>query len=428
MTVAQCADHWGVDRSTIMRAREVAKRGALGALGVTAGVPPRVSAGMKAALLDLVDGAVEAGWTARRACAVLEVDDHRCRRWRHRRSAGRLDDGAAGGVAVHAITPAERQAVLELFERWGDIDGAVRKLAQRGSYENLVWVSPSTLYRVLAGEGLVLPARAQRTPVPARPLGDWIEWRRHQIWIYDITHFPAAGRVAYAILDVVTRKWLATHLSVEESATQVEVVFTDALDAEGLWERIEARWTDGARHSDDEDPAEPILLVMSDNGPQMRAGTTAEFWALCSIAARFGRPGTPTDQAWIETLFGHVKTEWPHLEQITDPPTLRAELDNARGDYNTRGACTPPWATSPPTTNTKAEATPSARPATTASNGPASPASPTIATTTKTSHEHTRPMRRNQTPQNGHLLRSTSREAFPRTRTPTNAHPMNNQG
>ena len=32
MTVAQCADYWGVDRSTIMRAREVAKKGALDAL------------------------------------------------------------------------------------------------------------------------------------------------------------------------------------------------------------------------------------------------------------------------------------------------------------------------------------------------------------------------------------------------------------
>ena len=32
MTVVQCADHWGVDRSTIMRAREVAKKGALDAL------------------------------------------------------------------------------------------------------------------------------------------------------------------------------------------------------------------------------------------------------------------------------------------------------------------------------------------------------------------------------------------------------------
>ena len=188
-------------------------------MGVTAGVPPRVEAGTKAALLDLVDGAVEAGWTTARACAVLELDSRRCRRWQHRRSAGRLDDHTAGGTAVHAITPAERQAVLELFERWGDIDGGYRKLAHRASYENLVWVSPSTLYRVLAGEGLVMPARAQRAPAPARPLGDWIEWRRHQIWIYDITHFPRAGRVAYAIVDVVTRKWLATHLTVEETAT-----------------------------------------------------------------------------------------------------------------------------------------------------------------------------------------------------------------
>ena len=177
-------------------------------MGVTAGVPPRVEAGTKAALLDLVDGAVGEGWSTARACSVLELDSRRCRRWQHRRGAGRLDDNTAGGTASHAITPFERRAIVELFERWGDIDGGYRKLAHRGSYENLVWVSPSTLYRVLAAQGLVLPARPQRAPAPTRPLPDWIEWKRHQIWIYDITHFPAAGRVAYAILDVVTRKWL----------------------------------------------------------------------------------------------------------------------------------------------------------------------------------------------------------------------------
>ena len=101
-------------------------------MGVTAGVPPRVEAGTKAALLDLVDGAVEAGWTTARACSVLELDSRRCRRWQHRRGAGRLDDNTAGGTALHAITPAERRAVLELFERWGDIDGGYRKLAHRG--------------------------------------------------------------------------------------------------------------------------------------------------------------------------------------------------------------------------------------------------------------------------------------------------------
>ena len=306
---------------------------------------------------------------------MLELDSRRCRRWQHRRGAGRLDDDTAGGTALHAITPAERQAVVELFERWGDIDGGYRKLAHRGSYVNLVWVSPSTVYRVLAGEGPVMPARPQRAPVPARPLPDWIEWRRHQIWIYDITHFPRASRVAYAILDVVTRKWLATLVTAEETATQVEVVFTDALDAEGLWPAVEARQAQRPRHGDDSDQ-EPILLVMSDNGPQMRAGTTREFWALCSIAARFGRPGTPTDQAWIETLFGHVKTEWPHLEEDHRPQhaTSRTRQRPTRLQHPTPARL--PRLRPPPTTNTKDEATPSAKPAKpakpakTASTGP----------------------------------------------------------
>jgi putative transposase len=42
----------------------------------------------------------------------------------------------------------------------------------------------------------------------------------------------------------------------------------------------------------------------------------------------------PTDQAWIESLFGHVKAEWPHLAKIGDPATLRAELASARQQYN----------------------------------------------------------------------------------------------
>jgi len=68
----------------------------------------------------------------------------------------------------------------------------------------------------------------------------------------------------------------------------------------------------------------------------MRAGTTREFLAMCSIVAHFGRPGTPTDQAWIETLFGHVKHEWPHLEKIRDPAVLTGELEIVRADYNGR--------------------------------------------------------------------------------------------
>jgi transposase InsO family protein len=295
-------------------------------------VPPRVDVRVKRGLLELVDHAVEESWPAVRACGVLELDERRARRWRSRGDT--LDDGVPGR-SVHGLLPGEIEAIVELFDRFGDIDRSYRKLAHRGSYEGLVWVSESSVYRTLAAQGLVLPAVAPRLPTPApSPIPEWAEWRPNQIWIYDMTHFAAAGRVAFAVMDVVSRKWLRTLVTTEESAVQVEVLFTAALDDEGIWSRIEARQAGSPLAGDD--PDVPILLAMSDNGPQMRAGTTREFLALCSIVAHFGRPGTPTDQAWIETLFGHVKGEWPHLEKIRDPAVLAAELEIVRADYNGR--------------------------------------------------------------------------------------------
>ena len=66
----------------------------------------------------------------------------------------------------------------------------------------------------------------------------------------------------------------------------------------------------------------------------MTSGSTREFMALCAIAQHFGRPGTPTDQAWIESFFGHLKAEFPHLCAITDPAVLRAELVVIRQKWN----------------------------------------------------------------------------------------------
>ena len=67
----------------------------------------------------------------------------------------------------------------------------------------------------------------------------------------------------------------------------------------------------------------------------MIATHTRRFMALVAIAQHFGRPSTPTDQAWIESLNGTLKAEWPHLLAITDPAVLRAELDRIQVEYNT---------------------------------------------------------------------------------------------
>jgi transposase InsO family protein len=85
-------------------------------------------------------------------------------------------------------------------------------------------------------------------------------------------------------------------------------------------------------HPDDE--RRPILLALSDNGPQMTSEPTREFMALHAIAMHLGRPGVPTDQAHIESFFGHLKTEFPYLEQIDDPAVLRTALVEVRRFYN----------------------------------------------------------------------------------------------
>ena len=302
-------------------------------MGLSGRVPARVDQATKAGLLDLLEQATGQGWTVRAACQVLQVNELRVYRWLGRRAADALADQAPGGSPMHGLLDWEVAEIVRLFEEWGEVDRSHRKLAHRGSYLERVWVSPSSVRRVLAGEGLWLrplprPGRSIRKPFP-----DWVEYRPGSIWIYDTTHFPRAGVAATVVEDLVSRKWLAEVVSAEETSTQVEVVFTDALDREGLLERVTARH-DGLVDPTVDDPSRPVLLALSDNGPQMTSGSTREFMALCAIHQYFGRPGTPTDQAWIESLFGHVKAENPHLNAIRDPAALRGELAVIREHYN----------------------------------------------------------------------------------------------
>ena len=122
----------------------------------------------------------------------------------------------------------------------------------------------------------------------------------------------------------------------EATGVQVRVLFTKALEAEGLLGddlAVRLATLDDAAISDD-DLAVPLLLAISDNGTEMKCRDTRRFMAVCSIVQHFGRPSTPTDQAWIETLWGHVKYEHPHLLSIADPAVLAAKLERIRVHYN----------------------------------------------------------------------------------------------
>jgi hypothetical protein len=78
------------------------------------------------------------------------------------------------------------------------------------------------------------PGHSRRRPFP-----DWVEYKPNSIWIYDTTHFTRAKMAVLIIQDLVSRKWITEVVSAEETSTQVEIGFTDALQAEGLLEVAE---------------------------------------------------------------------------------------------------------------------------------------------------------------------------------------------
>jgi putative transposase len=286
-----------------------------------------VSAETKLELLGLIDTAIADGWAHTRACRVLDLQDVRAHRWRARlRETGSLDDRPPVGDAVHRLLVWEEQAILELIEQWGWVDRSHRKLAHRGSYTGSVFVAPSTLLRVALKHRVVLPGEPFR-PRPVLPAVPQVRWEKNRIWIWDATHFTRSKRVAYAIVDVVTRYWIGYLLTSEQTSTQAQLLFARALEDQGVLD------ADGLPPSAQD--GLPILVAWSDNGTEMTATDTRQFMALMAITQHHGRPGTPTDQAHIESFFSHLKGDWPHLTGITDPAALDAELARIRTEYNT---------------------------------------------------------------------------------------------
>ena len=88
-----------------------------------------------------------------------------------------------------------------------------------------------------AARGAQAPGRVAGRAVPPtarKPAFPEVPWERNRIWIWDATHFTRGKRVAYAIVDVVTRYWIGYLLSSEQTHTQAQLLFARALEDQGL--------------------------------------------------------------------------------------------------------------------------------------------------------------------------------------------------
>jgi putative transposase len=125
----------------------------------------------------------------RGVCHVLELPERRAYRWIGHRAGGQLADHAPGASPMHGLLADEVAEILALFDEWGETDRPHRKLAHRGSCLGRVWVSPSSVGRVLFLAGQAFPAAAQAWAQRAQAVPGLGRLPTHSLWIYDTTHF-----------------------------------------------------------------------------------------------------------------------------------------------------------------------------------------------------------------------------------------------
>lgn len=213
----------------------------------------RVRLGMeeKRRVLELVERTLErTGWSVRRILERLGLSASRYYEWRRRALEERLEDLAPVAHCLQTILAEEKEAVMG-YALAHPKDG-YRRLAWQMIDEDVAYLSPSSVYRVLNDADLLYRWKRSRPAggQPSRPE------RPHERWHTDIMYLRVADTWYFlvTVLDAYSRYVVHWELLTSMTAAEVRLVIQQALEATG---------------------ARP--QIVSDNGTQF---TAADFKAL----------------------------------------------------------------------------------------------------------------------------------------------------
>jgi putative transposase len=182
-------------------------------------------------VLDLVERTrVRTGWTVRRILRRLSLPKSRYYDWRDREQEALLEDLFTGARASpYAILPEEKMAVLQ-YALEHPKDG-YRRLAWMMIDEDVAYVSPSSVYRILRDADLLYRWKRSRRsgtapPEPTAPNQRWhtdlMYLRVGDVWYFLVT-----------VLDAYSRYVVHWDLLTSMTASAVRVVIHDALKKTG---------------------------------------------------------------------------------------------------------------------------------------------------------------------------------------------------
>src|SRR5207248_5508799 len=223
----------------------------------------------------------------RAACAALGVS--RASYYRQQ-SAATAPRPRGGGLQPRALSPAERQAVLDALhsERFRDAAPAevYATLLEEGTY----LCSERTLYRLLAAAQEVRERRDQaRHPSYQRP--ELLATRPNEVWSWDITKLLGPEKwtyyYLYVILDVFSRYVVGWMVGLRETAALAQDFIAETAAKQGI------------------DPG--TLTLHADRGTSMTSKPVAFLLADLGITKRHSRPHVGGDNPYSESQFKTLK-------------------------------------------------------------------------------------------------------------------------
>ena len=227
--------------------------------------------------------------------------------WRER--YGKANEHNAWVPRDHWLEEWERQAILDFHERF-PLEG-YRRLTFMMLDQDIVAVSPSSVYRVLAKAGRL--DRWNRQP-SKKGTGFHQPLRPHEHWHIDIAYLNLAGTFYYlcSVLDGASR--FLVHWEIREAMTEADI--------ECILQRAREQYPE----------ARPRII--SDNGPQFVAKDFKEFIRLSGMSHVRTSPYYPQSNGKIERWHKTLKADALRLSTPNDLDQARATVAAFVHHYN----------------------------------------------------------------------------------------------
>ena len=247
-----------------------------------------MSAEEKMKILALVNGS---GLPYRRALAQLRLPRSTYYRWLKRQSEGRLEDKKGGSpIPWNKIKPEEETRILAEARALPEL--SARQLALTITDSRGVYLSESTVYRILKKAGLIKPAEIVGFKASK-------EYHRktkqpNELWASDCCHLKVIDWGWYylaTVMDDFSRFILAWDLKVDMAGGSLEDVMQQAVDLTGM--------TDV--------PLEDRTVLLSDNGAGYISQEFNEYLRLVGIKHITASPFHPQTNGKIERYHRTLK-------------------------------------------------------------------------------------------------------------------------